>query len=112
MMKALIEILAAVAKWFFGDRQQEKRAEAKRQDAAQGAVEAVKTKDVDKVNAILHGKLCMAMIGVAALASCATVRPVYIAESDKVFPVVIEGKAGWFVPDPVFEKMMQKIGGL
>jgi hypothetical protein len=110
-MKAILEILAALAKWFFGDRQQEKRAEAKRQDAAQEAVEAVKRKDADKVNAILHSKLCLTLIGIVAMTSCTTLQPVYISESDKVFPVVIEGKSGWFVPDPVFEKIMQKIGG-
>lgn len=110
-MTAILEAIAAIIKWFLGDKQVAKREDDRRKQAAQDAVDAARAKDVDKVNAILHNKLCLTLIGIVALTSCTTLQPVYIAEQDKVFPVTIEGKAGWFVPDSVFKKWMQKIGG-
>lgn len=112
-----VEAVSVWATWFFGEKHQAKRGEAAKDKAAAEAADAVREKDVDKVNEILRRNLAYPLIAfVTCLSMCATTPgcatskpPVYIPAEDKVYPVVLDGKAGWFVPDRVFEKMVSEI---
>jgi hypothetical protein len=115
-MKALLEILAAVAKWFFGDRQQAARDAAETERRRREANKAVKTRDEDKVNAILRKHLIYAVLPLCLLVSCKTAAPVpeYIPAEEKALAIEWQGRPGWFVPQVVYEAMIDKLvkGGL
>lgn len=110
MITKLLQAISILVSWFFSDKQITKREHAAKDKAAADAVDAVRRKDVDKVNNILRRNLGIVLISVFCLSGCATSKPpVYIMDEDKVLPIEYEGRQGWFVPDRVFESMMVKI---
>ena len=115
-MAWLTKILHAISTWvgwYYSDRQQASRDKDAQDKAKAEAIAAVKNQDTDAVNDILRRNLGILLVGtvlVLGLAGCATPRPpVYLPEEDKVIPIEWQGKAGWFVPQRVFEAIMAKM---
>lgn len=107
-MRALLRILAVFFEWFFSPKRTQKR-EAAATEKSKGEVESeVRRKDTDAVNARLDKLLLVCLLPLVF--GCAS-RPktVYIPAGDKVLPLQYEGRDGWWVPEAVFIRMVQKL---
>jgi hypothetical protein len=79
----------------------------------EAAVKASREKDAEKVNAILRSKwfkCAVIFVGCTALQGCVATQPMMIVPKAEVaLPVEYEGVPGWFVPQPLFERMLEAV---
>ena len=111
MIKSILAIIAAFAKWFTGDRQETKRDQAEVEKRKRETLDAINARDEERVNNILHRHLLCVILPVCFLAGCRTAAPapIYISAEDKVLAIEWQGKPGWFVPDNVYKAIMLKL---
>ena len=113
-MKTLMSILTAITaflKWLAhkNDPTTVKRNDKKSEDkAVEQAIKASRDGDADEINKTLRKYLALPLVAAPLLfAGCRTTEVVYIPEGEKVIQLEHNGIPGWFVPQPVFEKMLE-----
>ena len=117
-MKWLLDIIAAVLKIFANktDPEMVKRKDAAKTEArVKEAKDAIRAGDEDKVNAILKDLLWVPVAACCLFSTlgtgCATPAPapIYVPGNHRVLKIEHDGVAGWFVPDYVFEKLVESM---
>ena len=111
MVKAILDILATLLRWVFDPAR--KKESLQRQEDATAA--AVRGGDAKTVNARLNKLLGLTLV--VCLAGCATTvdlpRPAVAAPTPpsqvEATPIVYAGVRGWFLPDPLMERIMRKL---
>ena len=77
------------------------------------AVKASRQKDAAKVNSILRSrwfKSVAIFAACSALQGCVSTQPMMIVpNAEAVLPLDYNGVPGWFVPQPIFERMMEAV---
>ena len=114
-MKTLMAILAAVTaflKWMAhkSDPATVARNDRKAEDKeVEAAIKASRDGDADEINKTLRKYLALPLVCIPLLSGCRTTDVVYIAEGDRVIEMEHNGAPGWWVPQPIFERMMESV---
>ncbi len=109
MLKAILEILAAIFKFRLDPKQVAKREKEALDKKIADAQKAVYEGNEDKVNEIINRTAKVALLAVGlTLAGCVS-RVTYVDDSAKVIRYELNGKPGWWVPDHVMADMLSKL---
>jgi len=116
LLRAIFETIAAVAavaKWFFGDKQVAKRDETAQEADIQAGTDAVRSGDEDAVNRrlkkmMLRDMMVLALPAVLAFTPGCAHQVCYIPQEQKAVRLEHEGVKGWFLPDGVFALLLEK----
>ncbi len=111
-MKAIIELIKAIFQWLANknDPANLERKNRKAEDKeVEAAINASREKDADEINKTLRKYLALPLLCIPLFAGCRTTEVVYVADSDKVIAMEHNGAQGWWVPQPIFEKMMESV---
>ena len=107
LIEAIVRLIANKA-----DPENRKRDHAeKTEKKVEAAIEASRKKDAAKVNKILMSKLfkCAALILALSISGCRSTELLIVPKAEAVIPMEHEGIPGWFVPQPVFERMLEAV---
>lgn len=111
-MKALLNLITAFFRWLANRNSPEAIAERKEKEA-EGVMDSVDKaiikRDEDDVNRHLNRMLGVVVVLAVLSVGCAHRRTVYIRDSDKVIFHELNGKPGWWVPEAIFGRMMNKL---
>jgi len=111
-MKALLDLVTAFFKWL-ANRNSPEAIEYRKEKQAEGVKDSVDKaiikRDEDEVNRHLNRMLGVVVVLAVLAGGCAHRRTVYIHESDKVIFHELNGKPGWWVPEAIFGRMMNKL---
>jgi len=114
-MKALIELISAFFRWLANRNSPEAIGERKKKEteAMRNAVDrAVVSRDEDAVNRHLDNLLRLILVIFLSTMMCSCVtrsRTVYIGADEKVRYLELDNQPGWWVPESVFGRMMNKL---
>ena len=112
-MKSIVKLLTAIMQWLANrnnpeaiEERKEKKTEAFKDDVDK----ATTGRDEDGVNRHLNQILCLVVLFAVCCSGCAAhKRTVYIHDSEKVVFHELNGKPGWWVPESIFGRMMNKL---
>lgn len=108
MVTSILKILAAIFAWLTSSRRLAKKDAEEKTQRLERAADEVRSRDVDAVNARLT-KYLVVLILPFVVGCAARPKVVYIPAEDKVLPMEHQGRAGWWVPEAVFIRMVQKL---
>jgi hypothetical protein len=112
ILKTIIELIKAIFQWLANrnDPATIKHNDKKTEDKeVEKAIKASREKDADEINKMLRKYLALPLLCIPLFAGCRTTEVVYVAESDKVISMAHNGAPGWWVPQPIFERMMESV---
>ena len=111
-MRVFLNLITAFFRWLANRNSPEAIAERKvkkTENVMDSVDKAIIKRDEDEVNRHINRMLgVVAMLAVLA-SGCAYRRTVYIHESDKVIFHELNGKPGWWIPESIFGRMMNKL---
>lgn len=114
-MKTLLGLIKAIFQWLANrtapeavTRRHKKKVDAKVDEA----IKASRHKNKDKVNRILRSrrlKILPFVLVFVLSGGCIAPKPaiMYVTQEQAVEPFTHNGVEGWFVPQPVFEKLLE-----
>jgi hypothetical protein len=109
---AILTAITAFLKWLAhkNDPATVKRNDKKSEDkAVEQAIKDSRDGDADAINKTLRKYLALPLLCIPLFAGCRTTEVVYVADSDKVISMEHNGAPGWWVPQPIFEKMVESV---
>lgn len=115
IIKAIISAVAYVFKWLSNRNDpvavQQRKADAQTKDIENIAGE-VHRKDSDAINKRIHdlrkAGLVFVMVYAMGVCGCTTPRVIYVPEQDKVVPLELNGRPGWWVPEMVMVDLLER----
>jgi len=108
-VKIIIQAVFRILNYLFSREYRQKKKKERKEDWNKEMQEDVKNKRGKEVNKDVRDVLKILVISsVFILPSCTTTPVEYIREEDKVISMEYEGRSGWWVPENVFIKLLEK----